>query len=80
MSMIEGSYNEQYAKLWRYIEELRRINPGFTVVMELVNGILDMGKPRFERFYVCFAVYREGFKLGCRKFFGINGCHLKGPH
>ena len=62
------------------MEELRRTNPSSTVVMKLVNGTLDMGEPRFERFYVCFAACKEGFKSGFRKFFGVNGCHLKGPH
>ena len=53
---------------------------GSTIVMKLVNGTLDMGEPRFQRFYVCFAAYKERFKLGYIKFFGVDGCHLKGPH
>ena len=80
MKMIEGTYKEQYGKLWGYIEELKRTNPGSTVIMKLQEGTLEQGEPRFERLYVCLAALKACFKAGCRPFIGVDGCFLKGPH
>lgn len=51
--MIEGSYDEQYVKLWSYMEEVRRTNLGTTIFIKLVDGTLETGEPRFEKMYVC---------------------------
>ncbi|CAN1790548.1 hypothetical protein LINPERHAP1_LOCUS18864 [Linum perenne] len=32
----------------------------------------------FKRFYVGFSSLCKGLLLGCRKFFGLDGCFLKG--
>ena len=29
--------------------------------------------------YVCLQACKEWFKVGCRPFIGLDGCHLKGP-
>ncbi|KAG8381383.1 hypothetical protein BUALT_Bualt06G0116500 [Buddleja alternifolia] len=76
LKTIEGNHENQYAKLWDYAAELRRTNPGSTVVMNLADD--DSGK--FGRFYVCFQASKLGFQSGCRPLIGVDGCHLKGPH
>lgn len=40
---IEGTYKEQYAKLWGYMEEVRRTNHGSTIFMKLVDDSLEKG-------------------------------------
>ncbi|KAK3184566.1 hypothetical protein Dsin_031852 [Dipteronia sinensis] len=37
--LIEGSLATQYAKLWDYAEEIRRSNPGSTVVIDTEEGL-----------------------------------------
>ncbi|KAL0355333.1 UNVERIFIED_CONTAM: hypothetical protein Sradi_3980200 [Sesamum radiatum] len=75
---IEGDYDEQYAILWDYANELRTKNPGSTVIMGLSDGTGETKK--FDRFYICFKALKEGFLSGCRPIIGVDGCHLKGPH
>ncbi|GAA0173330.1 hypothetical protein LIER_26970 [Lithospermum erythrorhizon] len=38
------------------------------------------GNKRFHRIYICWAACKEGFKSGCRKIIGVDGCHLKGKY
>ena len=80
MTKIEGTYAEQYGKLWDYMEEVRRSNPGSTIVMKVDEQTLSAPQPRFIRLYMCFAACKVGFMAGCRPFIGVDGCHLKGPH
>ncbi|KAK4404424.1 hypothetical protein Sango_0811000 [Sesamum angolense] len=77
---IEGSAEEQYTKLWDYAEELRRSNPGSTILMQMADGDGAAGERKFEKFYVCFEALKQGFLSGCRPVIGVDGCHLKGPH
>ena len=77
--LIHGSYKDQYNRLWDYCEELMKANPGSTVYMETTLD-KDSGKQRFQRLYICFEALKRGFKSGCRKIIGVDGCHLRGPH
>ncbi|KAH7836945.1 hypothetical protein Vadar_007736 [Vaccinium darrowii] len=74
--LIYGNDIEQYGN---YCEELRRSNPGSTVVMDAPLDE-ESGQPRFNRLYICFAACKSGFIHGCRKLVGVDGCHLKGPY
>ncbi|BFG29590.1 hypothetical protein CerSpe_158640 [Prunus speciosa] len=75
--IIEGSYVEQYARLWDYAEELKKANKGSTVIIKnKMNGDV----PVFQRIYVCLEACKRGFLAGCRPLIGIDGCHLKGPY
>ncbi|KAL2237733.1 UNVERIFIED_CONTAM: hypothetical protein Sindi_0965000 [Sesamum indicum] len=74
---IEGAPEWQYSRLWDYAEEIRRTNPGSTVVLGTED---NMTETRFSRIYVGFAALKRGWKAGCRPIIGVDGCHLKGPH
>ncbi|KAK1581406.1 hypothetical protein Q3G72_005768 [Acer saccharum] len=45
--MIQGSVKEQYSKLWEYGAEIRRMNPGSTVMIKCTDGHGDEN-PRFK--------------------------------
>nr|KAJ0213175.1 hypothetical protein LSAT_V11C400215600 [Lactuca sativa] len=36
------------------------------------------GKNYYSKFYVCFDALKKGWKEGCRKIIGLDGCFLKG--
>ncbi|KAL0431190.1 UNVERIFIED_CONTAM: hypothetical protein Sradi_0745000, partial [Sesamum radiatum] len=77
MKKIEGSAKEQYSKLWEYVEELRRSNPGSTISIGTIDDVA-CGK-KIEKLYICFKVLKDGFLAGCRQLIGVDDCHLKGP-
>ncbi|XP_019191044.1 PREDICTED: uncharacterized protein LOC109185560 [Ipomoea nil] len=78
LKQLEGDVSEQFNLLNDYCEELKRSNPGTSVKMKLDSEFTVNGIPRFLRLYICFAACKEGFLRGCRPFFGLDGCHLKG--
>ncbi|KAK8628189.1 hypothetical protein V6N13_063899 [Hibiscus sabdariffa] len=71
LEKLHGNYNEQCAKLYAHLVELRGSNPGTTTIYKL-------DERRFERLYLCMQAMKDGFKEGCRPIIGLNGCHLKG--
>ncbi|KAK4385184.1 hypothetical protein Sango_2642400 [Sesamum angolense] len=70
---LQGDPSAQYALLWDYADEVKRSNPGSTV-------ILGTNQNLFDRFYVCLHALRMNFLAGCRPVICVDGCHLKGPH
>ncbi|XP_052620946.1 uncharacterized protein LOC111915798 [Lactuca sativa] len=76
MVMIEGKASDHYARIWDYVAEIQRSNPGSTVQVG-VNLNPD-GKHYFYRFYVCFHALKTGWIAGCRRVIGLDGCFLKG--
>ncbi|KAL0375554.1 UNVERIFIED_CONTAM: hypothetical protein Scaly_0673000 [Sesamum calycinum] len=70
---LQGDLSAQYALLWDYADEVKRSNPGSTV-------ILGTNQNLFDRFYVCLHALRMNFLAGCRPVICVDGCHLKGPH
>uniref|UniRef100_A0A803Q878 MULE transposase domain-containing protein n=1 Tax=Cannabis sativa TaxID=3483 RepID=A0A803Q878_CANSA len=75
---IEGSYEEQYAALWDYAEEIKYTNKGSTI--EFLTEHAENGVPRFKRMYLCYPGLRDSFNEGSRPVIGLNGCHIKGVH
>jgi hypothetical protein len=72
LSGMKGEYN----KVFDYQLELLRSNPGTTVAVSLDPTILEQNI--FQSFYVCFNAMKLGFKAGCRKVIGLDGCFFKG--
>ncbi|CAA2939496.1 Hypothetical predicted protein [Olea europaea subsp. europaea] len=71
--LVEGSDEEQFAMLGCYDEELRRTNPGSTVLISQVDNV-------FRGIYVCIEACKKGFLQGCRRFVDVDGCFLKGKY
>lgn len=74
LEKVRGKVADQFHRLHDYVAECLRANPGSTFVIKTEDEEVD----RFKRIYVCWAGIKEGFKAGCRKLIGIDGCHLKG--
>ncbi|KAI5342935.1 hypothetical protein L3X38_010811 [Prunus dulcis] len=70
-TLIEGTYAQQYEKLWEYCEEIRQTNNDSSMLMKV-------DPPHFQRFYVCLDACKKGFTTGCRPLIGVDACHLKG--
>ncbi|XP_070014769.1 uncharacterized protein [Nicotiana sylvestris] len=47
--------------------------------MKLAENEVPNKPNRFKRIYICFGGCKEGFKSGCRRIVGVDGCWLKGP-
>ncbi|XP_016555421.2 uncharacterized protein LOC107854938 isoform X2 [Capsicum annuum] len=78
IAMIDGDISDQFKLLWNYCNEIVRTNPNTSIYMKMVDNE-DHDKPkRFQRFYICFSTCKEGFKSGCRRIVGVDGCWLKG--
>ncbi|XP_058783990.1 uncharacterized protein LOC131658743 [Vicia villosa] len=74
--IVEGDADMQYAALWRYASELKRVNSGNTVKINVERPSPTI-QPRFGSFYFSFDGCKKGFIHGCRPFIGVDGCHLK---
>ena len=83
---VDGAHTQQYNQLWEYCEELRRVNPGNTILMKVqtfnkgdltVEMDLVCGVPYFERLYVCLEGCKKGFMARCTPIIGLDACYLK---
>ncbi|XP_020970396.1 uncharacterized protein LOC110268504 [Arachis ipaensis] len=85
---LQGTYVEQYRRLYDYCHELLRTNPGSSVHLKVqrppefaserpVSGV-DL-RPRFERIYVMLDACRRSF-MACRPIIGLDGYFLKTPY
>ncbi|XP_016185194.2 uncharacterized protein LOC107626811 [Arachis ipaensis] len=85
---LQGTYVEQYRRLYDYCHEILRTNPGSSVHLKIqrppefaferpVSGV-DL-RPRFERIYVMLDACRRSF-MACRPMIGLDGCFLKTPY
>ncbi|GAA0164028.1 hypothetical protein LIER_19757 [Lithospermum erythrorhizon] len=70
----------QYGLVWDYVDELKRTHQGSTVFVEYDESEEDGTLGVFKRIYVCLKPLIDGFKAGCRKLIGLDGCHTKGVH
>jgi len=73
---IDGSFIEQYKRIYDYAHELRRSNPGSTIKIKVED---HDGSKIFQRLYVCFKACKDSF-VSCRSIIGLDGCFLKGKY
>ncbi|XP_027191068.1 uncharacterized protein [Cicer arietinum] len=84
IDMVDGSFREEYLRLYDYCHELLRLNPKSTVKLEVqatnseVTDYVDRSLlPSFQRLYMCLNGCKESFLI-CRPIIGLDGCFLKG--
>ncbi|GKU86616.1 hypothetical protein SLEP1_g1118 [Rubroshorea leprosula] len=77
MTQLEGSYVDEYKYLKSYAKILRDSHPENTVVVTAIETSFSDTRT-FHRMYVCLHSLKQGWKDGCRRFFGVDGCFLKG--
>lgn len=73
---LKQNVGDQYDRLIDYAGELRQTNPGTTVQLR-IDPLID-GTHMFNSFYICFHNLKQGWKAGCRKVIGMDGCFLQG--
>ena len=73
LAEINGSDEDAYHALPKYCEDLRRNNPGSTVILESTP---QEDGPHFRRMFVCYSASAIGF-VYCRPVLGLDGTHLK---
>jgi len=73
---VDGSFVEQYKRLYDYAHELLRTNHRSTIKLKVHE---NEGQPIFQRFYACFKACKDNF-MSCRPIIGLDGCFLKGKH
>ncbi|XP_042753314.1 uncharacterized protein LOC122195466 [Lactuca sativa] len=76
LSLIDGNLSDHYARVWDYGHVLMRSNPGSTIRSSVI--INPDQTTTFHRIYVCFKAIKYGWKIGCRRVIGLDGCFLKG--
>ncbi|XP_022865606.1 uncharacterized protein LOC111385451 [Olea europaea var. sylvestris] len=69
--VLVGTMHDQFEQLRSYAVDVLRINAGSTVIIALQQQV-------FQGMYVCFNGCKMGFRNGCRRVVGIDGCHLRG--
>ncbi|WVZ21758.1 hypothetical protein V8G54_000302 [Vigna mungo] len=73
---VDGSFKEQYRRIYDYGHELLRSNPSSTVKIKAEN---INGECIFKRIYVCLKACKDSFS-SCRPIIGVDGCFLKGKY
>jgi hypothetical protein len=76
MDRLMCGLKNEYTRVFDYQLELLRSNPGSTVAVCL--DPTNMHQNIFQSFYVCFDALKKGFKAGCRRVIGLDGCFFKG--
>ncbi|KAK5772696.1 hypothetical protein PVK06_048990 [Gossypium arboreum] len=71
LELIEGAHKAQYEKIYEYLLEVRTQNEGTTTICYLDNRL-------FQRMYVYLQACKDGYRAGCRRIVGLDGCFLKG--
>ncbi|KAJ0238436.1 MULE transposase domain-containing protein [Hirschfeldia incana] len=75
LDMISEEFDEQFARIKDYKEQILISNPESTV--DLVTIITDDGVDIFDNFYVCFKTLKTIWRAYCRSIFWIDGCFMK---
>lgn len=67
--LIQGALTEKYYHLRNYVEEIRRSNPGSTIIIKC--DMSDIGLV-FERIYVCIRACKATLAITCRPLVGLD--------
>ncbi|XP_048603597.1 uncharacterized protein LOC106426549 [Brassica napus] len=71
LHIISDEYAEQFTRMYDYVEELKKTNPGSTFILGTKERV-------FEKFYTCFQAQKIGWKSACRRIIHLDGTFLKG--
>ncbi|KAI5437293.1 hypothetical protein KIW84_023419 [Lathyrus oleraceus] len=74
--IIKGDAARQYAFIWRYAAELKRVCVGNTLKINVDRPNPSI-QQRFGFFYFFFYGCKRGFTKGYRSFVGVDDYHLK---
>lgn len=86
IDLVDGSFREQYTRIYDYAHDLLRSNKKSTVCVTnkpFQGNEADLEAPgavfcpHFERLYICFKGCKDSF-FNCRSVIGLDGCFLKG--
>ncbi|XP_016186136.1 uncharacterized protein LOC107627831 [Arachis ipaensis] len=84
---IQGTFREQYKRIYDYAHEVMRANPGSSVRIQVQrfpeqdNAAESSSMTSyciFQRIYICLEACKQNFSH-CRSFIGLDGCFLKTP-
>src|SRR5579859_7065408 len=73
VKQINGSYEESYAKLGQYCEDIVNTNPGSTAFVDVTE------ENKFKRMFISFGAAAKGF-AHCVLVVGLDGTHLKSKY
>ena len=71
--IVDGSFKEQYKRIYDYAHELIKCIPGSTIKIKVEN---DNNEAIFQRFYSCLKACKYFF-VSCRPIIALDGCFLK---
>jgi len=86
IDLVDGSFREQYTRIYDYAHELMRSNKESNVCItskpfqgneEDLEALGAVFCPHFERLYICFKGYKDSF-FQRRSVIGLDGCFMKG--
>lgn len=75
LKWLQKEYDDQFAHLRGYIEEIHTQNPGSVAFIDTYPNVA--GEDVFNRFYVCFNILRTHWAGTCRPIIGLDGTFLK---
>ena len=75
LKWLEKEYEEQFAHLRGYAQEIMVTNQGSTAIVDTYKN--KAGEDVFNGFYVCFGILRDTWRGYCRPIIGVDGTFLK---
>jgi MuDR family transposase len=77
LQAINGTEEEAFAAMPKYCEDLKRNNPGSTIILECTEE--EGNQSRFNRVFICYGASAIGFGFCC-PVLGLDGTHLKNKY
>lgn len=73
-----GDHVQSFKDLWDYTHIIKQHMLGALAMLQVTKSGTHVGKCRFQRRVISFPGLKDGFKVDCRLFISLDGCHLKG--